>query len=432
MGVNAGAAECLTWCRTVSPDFLSSLREAPCKAGSSVGSTCECRPRGRQEVWASCASPCETTHQLPQVPKVPEVQDVPMVKKVSQVPLGKSSRYLLYDARYGASFAEQVDLMLMVVGLSAELLARGWTLVLPPWCSVARWYSEGRLFWRDLFDLDLTGVIEYDEYQKRKGGRVAGAVVPSFTSKGLGTDSACVNEPEHKFLFSKGIMTYSGFCDLEVDTFRCVSARSRSLLDMLSGVPREWSSLLVKHLDVLQLRAPADATLRPARALEAAAQEFVSSALGDLPFLGVHLRRNEFERTHPESTPPVAAVAARINHLLKRTSLEQVFVATDARLEFREELRRLCKQALYYFDADDATLPDHQGKEEVIVLHALARAEHFVGSEHSFFSSAVRRERRRLGRSQKSGEEVFCSGLAIDSVKKRCISSFPQSRAQGT
>mmetsp|Transcript_35173 Transcript_35173/g.63904 ORF Transcript_35173/g.63904 Transcript_35173/m.63904 type:complete len:110 (+) Transcript_35173:1-330(+) len=109
--------------------------------------------------------------------------------------------------------------------------------------------------------------------------------------------------------------------------------------------------------------------------------------------------------------------------------MEQVFVATDAQTGFRQKLRALVKESLYFFDADDgAVLPTKPGQELLITMQVLSKAKHFVGSEGSAFSALVRRERLRLGQSKKTSEEVFCEALTKDSAQRRCAAKEASNR----
>ncbi|CAE8653272.1 unnamed protein product [Polarella glacialis] len=376
-----------------------------------------------------------------------------------------SQRYLLYDTRVHVSFAAQVEVLFLAMAIVLDLnrrldascgndgsaLCHRWTLVLPPWCSVPHWYSEfpaAGIRWKDLFDVKQlrkeVPVVEFEDFSRQSGGASAdlGVVMtPSSASsrlKGGKGDflgfaeqvQACeangqqLPQPGRK---SKSVV-YSGYCDSDIALagYRCGVLRSGSsheaLVDLVVASAGERSSgrrtarsVLLKHLDGAGLHAPHGSyskkfhpALRPAGALRKAAAAFAEDALGRAPYLGVHLRRNEFVVMHPETTPDAVAAAARINWLLKELGLEQVFVATDALPGFREELRSRVKAALYFFAPDDgAILPDVKGQEELIVLQVAAKARHFIGSAGSAFSAAVRRERQHLGLPKASSEEAM-------------------------
>lgn len=222
-------------------------------------------------------------------------------------------------------------------------------------------------------------------------------------------------------------VVYSGYCDGDcpIAEMRCGFLREASrvaVVDMVRAVPSKTRSVLLKHLDAANLpfAGQFQAALSPAFPLMTVASNFVDRALGPLSFLGAHLRRNEFVRQYPENAPCASAAAARLNFVLKKRGLEQVFVATDARPDFREELRRLVRAPLYYFAPDDGA-PDlqHQGKEEVVSLYVLAKAKHFIGTAESSFSAVVRAERTHLGLPSKTSE-VFCSGITEYTAQRRC------------
>merc|ERR1712216_730626 len=138
------------------------------------------------------------------------------------------------------------------------------------------------------------------------------------------------------------------------------------------------------------------------------------------PYLGVHIRRNNFVAERPAVTPTVDAAAARLNSILKSTGLEQVFVATDARQSFRDELRQKVKFPLYYFSPDDgAQVPAHSGQETIMLMRILSKAKHFIGTRTSKFTTATIRERRRL-KIREDFDELFCDWLGKGNSSVRC------------
>lgn len=231
-------------------------------------------------------------------------------------------------------------------------------------------------------------------------------------------------------------LVFSGYCDgdVQVKDMRCALYKrmSKNSLDELLSqftVRSKDQAVLLKHLD--GFGGPGEwgqfgkkqyqAFLRPAAPLKRIANKFTKRTLGKLPYLSVHLRRNEFVRLYPASVPSADAAAARLNVLLKSYNLEQVFVYTDGRPSFREELRALVKAPLYYFDEDDgAPTMSHAGQVEVVCLQLLAEGRVFIGTENSAFSKAVRRERAHLGLEKSSGQ-VFCANLTEEAAETKCI-----------
>lgn len=59
------------------------------------------------------------------------------------------------------------------------------------------------------------------------------------------------------------------------------------------------------------------------------AQNRLGSAKGG-PYLGVHLRRKDFIWGHREDVPSLIGAVKKIQSLMKKHKLQQVFVATDA------------------------------------------------------------------------------------------------------
>jgi len=193
-------------------------------------------------------------------------------------------------------------------------------------------------------------------------------------------------------------------------------------MEMISSTSRGSSAILLSHVNNVGFSVPSkrQAALRPSMRLKRIGERFRKRTLGGLPFLGVHLRRNEFLRLHPESVPSAAAAAARLNHLLRSHGLEQVFVATDGRRSFCEELRALVEAPLYYFAPDDGGQDmDHAGYQDIITLQILAEASVFVGTSKSAFSAVVHRERSFRG-TRKARSEVFCGNLTEASAERRC------------
>jgi len=224
----------------------------------------------------------------------------------------------------------------------------------------------------------------------------------------------------------KRSIVYGGYCDadLQVVDAQCAILRKRSKQSVVKMVEslKSTQPVLIKHIDAIDLhfKCNQQPRLRPQSGLLKIAQRFIKKNFGSMPYLAVHLRRNEFVRKHPTLTPEVTAAAARINRMLKQYRLEQVFVATDARPAYQDELRRLVKAPLYYFAPDDGA-PDlqHKGKEEVVVAQILAKAQQFIGTSSCPFSAAVACERDHLGMLHKTSQ-VFCASLNSSASEREC------------
>ncbi|CAK0808900.1 unnamed protein product [Prorocentrum cordatum] len=94
---------------------------------------------------------------------------------------------------------------------------------------------------------------------------------------------------------------------------------------------------------------------------------------------------------------------------LEETGLGQVFVATDAPEDLREELRAEVRGAVHFY-ADPGAGPalDHPGKQAAAEIWIAARAEFFIGTQESRFTMAIQLERGFLGKRSATSEREFC------------------------
>eukprot|EP00927_Polykrikos_kofoidii_P069996 TRINITY_DN6578_c0_g1_i1.p1 TRINITY_DN6578_c0_g1~~TRINITY_DN6578_c0_g1_i1.p1 ORF type:complete len:653 (+),score=104.47 TRINITY_DN6578_c0_g1_i1:137-2095(+) len=493
--VDADAVACDTWCKAVAPAglmYVGSAQGTSCatftksaKDGARVyGPTCACGPAEEPRAFPSstCRSPCskQTLVAKKKASKLPEIQSkhksptppeemlkpTSLKKGVAKQAVRAHTRYLLYDAKFGVTFAEQLELFLAALGVVRSLNAAlpsscqrregdadcaEWTLVLPPWCSVVHWYTDNEAMpWQELFDIPtssthatLPRMVEFEDVQGALAALDIVAVLPAAVptpgrSGQLFRWAKSVQDCEQltsqrQVVPQRGrknsAVVYSGYCDGDLKVsggVRCgllSEPTQGATVQLLKSLGAGTRVVVLKHLEAVGLHsnlgssAERDqaAALRPAAILEKIARRFVKKTLGPLPFLAVHIRRNDFVASHPDWTPSAAAAAARINHILRQSKLEQVFVATDARADFREELRRLVKAPLYYFASDDgAPEINHRGREDVILMQVLVKGRHFIGTAKCHFSSAVLRER------EKSTSEVFCRNLSDKSANHRC------------
>jgi len=445
--------------------------------------SCVCEELGAQKVtWAMCVSACPVKSKPTEVtegkrpPQSPETKTkAPSEKKAATsssekvTQPNKNTRYLLYDTLFGSSFAAQLEVLFVAMQIVSELNKKvaadcvststsppcaRWTLALPPWCSVVHWYSNSsRKPWRELFDVNALAkqvpVVEAADLALKSVDLVAILAVGQSNRRLEGEQGRFVGWEQQRDACQTGgqklpqtsaqggrrAVVYSGYCDgdMPASDMRCgllMQNSIRSVVDMMSSVRQRSGvgSVLLKHLDALQIHSKHGSAsqqyhpaLRPARRLVGLADSFIRKALGGHPFVAVHLRRNDYIQTQPGTTPTPEAAAGKINHIVREHGLDQVFVATDGRPEFCEALRSRVRVALYYFSAEDgAEVLAHKGEEQVAILHVLAKATQFIGSKGSAYSAAVRRERRHLGLSTSSSEEVFCEGLSENDSEKRC------------
>eukprot|EP00439_Symbiodinium_sp_Y106_P073704 s721_g13.t4 len=318
-----GSPSCRSWCRRIVPGRpVEGRLEGSClRNEGSKGPRCLCQEEA--ETLASCLMHCEAT-------------------EASKDDAPAEPRYLLYDTRYHIGFMAQVEVFFVALELVSQLNRRlntackdaggpscqPWTLVLPPWCWVPRWYhadaSRGRP-WSDLFNLEgLKAEVEVRDYASLGNSAVDVGVVLvpggrtpqlkdghgdflGFTKDLQACESHGQQVPQAGRK-QRNSVVYSGYCDedLAVKNLRCGVVRESSLkalVDLAENV--KGRSLLVKHLDALRLHHPEGGLvmkfhhmLAPAPALVTSAKKFADVALGLLPYLGVHIRRNDFVVTH--------------------------------------------------------------------------------------------------------------------------------------
>ncbi|CAJ1459922.1 unnamed protein product [Effrenium voratum] len=339
----SGRSGCRAWCAAV-----SALGSAPRLQGSCAegGLQCLCEENG--EVFASCEMICLTRSDgmQPEATATTTTTTTPAAASTGTTTAGvttttttvvAAARMLLYDTRFQVGFMAQVEVFFVALELVSRLNQRiedkcsggdcqPWTLVLPPWCWVPRWYRGQRRAWSELFDVDglRSTSVPFQEFQ----GQVDLGVVPVLGAGGaqlqdgfgdfLGyTKDMKVCDTQGQQLPQSGAaprsVVYAGYCDsdIQVRSFKCGVLRGgmKALLNLVESTGKRSSSILVKHLDALNLHSPEGPmsikfhpALAPAKALRDAAKRFKEIALGSLPYLGIHLRRNEFLATHQAST----------------------------------------------------------------------------------------------------------------------------------
>jgi len=156
--------------------------------------------------------------------------------------------------------------------------------------------------------------------------------------------------------------------------------------------------------------------------IRAAGDEFVQKALGGRGYVAAHCRRTDFLRVRTKTTPGPEAIAAKLNAALAESGLSQVFVATDAPSELREELQRLVKGQVRFYDAaSDAKSFEHPGKQAAVEVWVAARADFFVGTQESRFTMSIQLERGFLGKPKHTSEQEFCKTFDDSGEAKPCV-----------
>jgi len=351
-------------------------------------------------------------------------------------------------------------------GEGAEGDCARWTLVLPPWCRVVHWWSGTEPFpWSTFFDLKaLLGskvpVIEFAEYERLVGSKRVDLAVTYQTDKlekaklsgGQGgflgwaerleqCQSKYRKAPEYQELPSGELsLVYAGYCDggITARELRCASLDGpwpAGVVDMVTSLGGSVGSVLLKdydyllspdseELDALGLRE----SMLWSEEIRRHGDDFLASALGGQKYLAAHCRRTDFLRVRTKTTPSADVVAAKLNAALAETGLKQVFVATDAPTDLREDLQRQVKAAVHFYDgASGAAAFEHPGKQAAVELWIAARAEYFIGTIESRFTMWIQLERGFLGKPKEASEQEFCK--SYKDPKEKCIA--PQYRHPG-
>lgn len=381
--------------------------------------------------------------------------------------LATFKRFLLYDTKYGEGFNLQREVYpragWVVAELNKAIEARcgaevdapgcaRWTLVLPPWCRVVHWWSgRDHLPWSDFFDAHALNksqvpTIEFHQYVETIGAQWADLAIAytadrlddtarSSLKDGHGEFAGWIDGfqvlekcgkrklPQHEVNETTGRLNlvYAGQCDggIDIGDFRCGSLKTpfpRGAVDMLATIPNNVTSVLLKEYDFLI--APDSGELDKlglresmlfSEQIRAHGEEFIRSVLGGRPYISAHCRRTDFVRVRAKTTADPGELAKKLNVELERSGIDQVFVATDAPDDLREDLRALVNGKVHFFDkfAPGVSL-EHPGKLAAVEMWIAARAEFFVGTRESRFTAHIQLERGFLGKPRGSSEQEFC------------------------
>jgi len=444
--------------------------------------SCNCYDQAKTMMYAMCVSPCSnasvTTAETCAAGDKSCSASAPRAS-ASTLAAGIQDdtprrKFLLYDTKYGEGFNLQREVYPRagwVVGeLNKAIEARcgsktsgaecaRWTLVLPPWCRVVHWWSGPDLLpWSTFFDARVlrsskVPIMEFDEYVGIVGGnKVDLAVTYTVDEVGQATTAgkgefrgwtkelgACATKhrqlPQHEVLDEKkgtAKVVYSGHCDGGVTAakMQCASFKSpwpRATIDMLSALDRGVDSVLLKHYDYLL--APDNGELDAfglresmlfSAEIRTIADNFVTSKLDGGRYISAHCRRTDFLNAHEKTTPGNSAVAAKLNAVLAESGVSKVFVATDAPDELREDLRKSVKGDVFFIDEAGASF-EHPGKQAAVEMWIAARAEFFIGTQESRFTSSIQLERGFLGKPKHTSEQEFCKSFDKEKSGKPCI-----------
>jgi len=499
---------CFAWCRGISPNGTTWQGWKGGKRCSEVKATderldrpfCICFDESHEIAKTMCVSACEASPPTSSAATC-SAGDGARGTAAGATDLGRAlregvgssgRRYLLYDTIYGEGFNLQREVYpragWLVGELNKEIRSRCgkkaddagcafWTLVLPPWCSVAHWFNTSTLQpWSDFFDSYVlerskVPVVEFAEYKKLVGGNNVDLALSYMTtnisqvefayrafsytpekshvknpdpvtSGGFGEFEGWASKrddcnvpyrpvPTHRVTNKSSGRTwleYAGKCDGGINAQRFLCAVFRSLLpkatlDMLSTLDESVGSVLLKDYDLME--APDCSELDAmglresmlfSKEIRKRADNFISSQLGGRPYVSAHCRRTDFLRVHETRTPDASNIAKKLNALLEQQGISQVFVATDAPQDLKNDLQDQVKGTVHFFEPPKPF--DHPGKQSCAEMWIAARADFFIGTIRSRFTTHIRMERGWLNKPTWTSEQEFCKFFER---RKRCV-----------
>ena len=138
-------------------------------------------------------------------------------------------------------------------------------------------------------------------------------------------------------------------------------------------------------------------------------------ALGG-PYLGVHLRRQDYVQARPKHVPSLEHAARQICHHSARLNLSTIFIASDANEDEIDELRRHAKKMcdrssdqIFTYRPDDTVLVKIlDGGKAIIDQWICGHARHFIGSYESTFSFRIQEDREIFGFEQDATFNRLC------------------------
>ncbi|XP_029190508.1 GDP-fucose protein O-fucosyltransferase 2-like [Acropora millepora] len=356
-------------------------------------------------------------------------------------------RYLIYDVNPGEGFNLRRDVYMRVANMMKILREKeNWILVVPPWRKLYHWRSEieqNAIPWRTFFDMESLNryvpVIEFEDFIHETGsprideilylqGYAEGWKDGHWEEKVDARD--CIDRPIY-FKDDDGLYRgyFWGYEDVFAGKFKCISVQGTSsilaplLLEKTSsrsvfvdrfekvlhihyGQLEYWkarrSLVFAKHLrdegdkfrkEVLKSDDERDATVMDPDWTKNQKRE--GSANGG-PYLAVHMRKGDFLYAHPDKVPSLDNTITQIKELLKKHSLNMVFLATDSTKEDVEYLKS--KLPLVTYNAPKTILNKYgDGGVAIIDQWICAHAQYFIGTCESTFSFRIHEERDILG-----------------------------------
>ncbi|XP_064608474.1 GDP-fucose protein O-fucosyltransferase 2-like isoform X2 [Liolophura sinensis] len=364
----------------------------------------------------------------------------------------KPTRFLLYDVNPGEGFNLRRDVYMRIANLVKFLNEeQSWTLVLPPWGNLYHWQTPGlkqtMLPWSTFFDISALNrhipVIEFMDYLKVIGEpKIEQLYYLQPYEEGWKDGKweermdfrPCIGNPPY-YQDEVDSMWYGwffGYEDVYAEAFQCVSiqahagylksfllhnttarsvmiARAEAVLHDRHGNKMYWearrSMVFAKHLKNLgdEFREKyLDSIDEKDKTVMEDDWTSVRKQHGDAvggPYIGVHLRRKDYLRAHPDHVPSLKNAAKQIKNKLKEFKLNTVYIGTDAPKKEYEELKGyLSKYKVYRFEPTEEQLEKYKdGGVAIIDQWINAHSRYFLGSYVSTVSLRTQEEREILG-----------------------------------
>lgn len=381
--------------------------------------------------------------------------------------IGKVTRYVLYDINASEGFNLKRDVymrMSMFMRHLAKKSKEDWHLVLPPWSKQWHWSQEqGQVSysWDNFFHVPslqlYSPVIELEQFYADHGQVVDQVFVlqhfPEFYDWAGGNAkdmdwsdkwdiAECRDHPYWKqtdgsFQFFHGgkhikakqvsCISFQGSSEFlqSVVSSTSVTAimfdRAEIATHMKYGEADYWmcrrSMRFAKHLieEANIFRAShlnsTDVVDRTVLPIDWRDEKSGRSAVGG-PYLGVHLRRQDFVYGRPKEVPSLDASASQIKRHLNNLNLNTVFVATDMEVEEYKYLKQILSKQSFTVVRYKIT---EQNKEQLkegglaIIDQIIAsHAQFFVGTHESTFSYRIQEEREIMGFPASTTFNRFC------------------------
>lgn len=377
-------------------------------------------------------------------------------------PLVGKKRYILYDVNPGEGFNLRRDVYMRVASfvqkLRQENLADDWILVLPPWGPLYHWKSKDlglqmQVPWGKFFDLPslsrYTPVIEFSQFLKDHGLVIEELYYLQHYAEGW-TDGKweermdlreCMEEVPYSMEEDGRYRGWFwGFEEPYAEDFHCLSIQgsSSTLIPLIHN--SRASSIMIDRAEVIlhDIYGNEDywmvrRSMRFADRLIEIGNDFrhlhmesddksdkteisenwmidhpdPGTATGG-PYMGVHLRRQDFVQARPNDVPSVEHAARQINKKLQELNLTVAFIATDAPNSEFSILKRHLPGAIRFQPNLELRKEMGDGGVAIVDQWICAHARYFTGSYESTFSFRIQEEREILGFSPETTFNRLC------------------------